>query len=177
MFESTIDDAAAALLQAASANGATALHVAIDDPEFGDYAQAYGTVAIDGADATLADQFDDTTLPAPFTHGYVTGGCVQELADGDATVEEGTDTIEWNTSFAQGGAMASTIDDLVAWAESMTGNDLLGDDLAAQRLQVAPIGGVNYGLGIFQVGAWFGHEGEASAGRHSLRTTPRAACR
>lgn len=106
---------------------------------------------------------DDTTLPSPSTHGYIAGGCVDELTQDGATLPADSDTSDWNTSYAQGGgAMASTIGDLLTWAESTAGNTLLDDDLATQRLQTAPIpGGIDYGLGIFKVGSWYGHEGEA----------------
>jgi D-alanyl-D-alanine carboxypeptidase len=107
---------------------------------------------------------DDTTLPDPHTHGYLAGGGVAEVAEDGATVEEGTDTTDWNTSFTQGGGgMYATIGDLLGWAESTAGNSLLGDELAQQRLETAPIpGGIDYGLGIFKIGTnWYGHEGEA----------------
>jgi D-alanyl-D-alanine carboxypeptidase len=47
------------------------------------------------------------------------------------------------------------------WAASMSGNALLTDDLAAQRLKTTELPeGVDYGLGIFQMGDWYGHSGE-----------------
>jgi D-alanyl-D-alanine carboxypeptidase len=106
---------------------------------------------------------DDTTLPDPHTHGYIAGACVQEMADGGATVPDGTDTTGWNTSFAQGGgSMYTTVGDLPTWAQSTSGTSLLGDEVAEQRLQTDPIGGgIDYGLGIFEIGSWYGHEGEA----------------
>jgi D-alanyl-D-alanine carboxypeptidase len=107
---------------------------------------------------------EDTTLPDPHTHGYLAGGGVAEMAEDGATVEEGTETTDWNTSFTQGGGgMYATIGDLLRWAESTVGNTLLGDDLAQQRLETSPIpGGIDYGLGIFKIGTnWYGHEGEA----------------
>lgn len=59
--------------------------------------------------------------------------------------------------------MYATIGDLLGWAQSTTGNTLLSDDLAQQRLQTAPLPeGIDYGLGIFKLGTnWYGHEGEA----------------
>lgn len=115
-----------------------------------------------GLDATFLPPPDDTTIPEPATRGYVAGQCVDEVEQDGGTIEDGTDTTDWNSSWAQGGGgMISTTADLLGWAESLTGNVLLDDDLAAERLQVAPIGGVDYGLGILQVGSWFGHEGEA----------------
>jgi D-alanyl-D-alanine carboxypeptidase len=117
-----------------------------------------------GLAGTVLPPPDDTTLPDPHTSGYIAGGGVTEMADDGATVDEGTDTTDWNTSFTQGGGgMYTTIGDLLGWAQSTSGNTLLGDDLAQQRLETAPIGGgIDYGLGIFKIGTnWYGHEGEA----------------
>jgi D-alanyl-D-alanine carboxypeptidase len=116
-----------------------------------------------GLDASVLPDPEDTTLPDPHTHGYVAGACVAELAADGATVEEGTDTTDWNTSSSQGGGgMYSTIGDLLGWAQSTAGNTLLGGELAAQRLRTAPLPeGISYGLGIMQVDDWYGHEGEA----------------
>ena len=105
---------------------------------------------------------DDTALPAPVTSGYVADGCVLELEGDGATVENGTDVTDWNASYGQGGGgMTSTISDLAAWGATLTGNQLLADDLADARLQFTDIGGLAYGLGIMQLGTWIGHEGEA----------------
>lgn len=116
-----------------------------------------------GLDHAVLPSPEDTTLPDPHTNGYIAGGCVIEMADDGATVEEGTDTTDWNTSFTQGGGgMYATIGDMLAWAQSLNGTSLLSDELAEQRLQTTPIpGGIDYGLGIFGIGAWYGHEGEA----------------
>ncbi len=106
---------------------------------------------------------DDTTLPAPATHGYVDGGCIDELAADGASVEPGTDVTDWNASYGQGGGgMTSDIDGLLRWAASGTGNDTLADTTVAERLSFELLPeGVPYGLGILQIGPWLGHEGEA----------------
>jgi D-alanyl-D-alanine carboxypeptidase len=82
-FESTIDDAAAMLLEAAAANGATAAHVAISDPEFGDYAQAYGTVAIGGEEASLDDTFPIGSITTTFTAVVI----LQMVESGDLSLD------------------------------------------------------------------------------------------
>lgn len=120
-----------------------------------------GPLSLDGA---VLPPPDDTTLPDPHTSGYIAGGCVLEFELDGATIEEGTDTTDWNTSFTQGGGgMYATIADLLGWAESTAGNPLLSDELAAQRLETSPLPeGIEYGLGIFKIGTnWYGHEGEA----------------
>jgi D-alanyl-D-alanine carboxypeptidase len=108
---------------------------------------------------------EDTMLPDPGTHGYINEACIAELeADGAFGVEAGTDTTDWNASYGQGGGgMHSTIEDLGAWAASMSGTSFLSDDLAAQRLETADVGlgPFEYGLGIIKAGPSYGHEGEA----------------
>lgn len=117
-----------------------------------------------GLDDLYLPTNDDTALPDPATHGYVDGTCVDELAEDGATVEAGTDTTDWSASFSQGGgAMTSTIADLLGWAESLSGSALLDPATAEQRVEMLePLPeGVAYGLGIMEVGEWVGHEGEA----------------
>jgi D-alanyl-D-alanine carboxypeptidase len=106
---------------------------------------------------------DDTTLPEPATHGYIDGGCLDEMAEDGAQVEAGTDTTDWNASYGQGGGgMTSTVSGLLDWAASGTGNSLLDDATVDQRLAVEVLPeGISYGLGIMEVGRWVGHEGEA----------------
>ena len=117
-----------------------------------------------GLDRMVLPPPDDTTLPDPHPRGYIAGGCVDEVADDGATVEDPTDATDWNTSFTQGGGGAyATIGDLLGWAESTVGSTLLSDELAAQRLETAPLReGFQYGLGILELGtSWYGHAGEA----------------
>ena len=58
--------------------------------------------------------------------------------------------------------MYSTLEDLGAWAATGFGNDFLPPELAAQRLEAAPLAeGVDYGLGLMDFGnGWYGHTGE-----------------
>ncbi|MEX1344825.1 MAG: serine hydrolase domain-containing protein, partial [Candidatus Limnocylindrales bacterium] len=117
-----------------------------------------------GMPATALPPNEDTTLPAPQSHGYIFEACNQELVDdGAEPVEPGTDTTEWNASYGQsGGGMHSTIADLGVWAASLSGTELLSDETAAERLEVEDIRiGAPYGLGIMQLGTELGHEGEA----------------
>jgi D-alanyl-D-alanine carboxypeptidase len=116
------------------------------------------------ADTTLPYN-EDTTLPEPQSHGYMSTACINELVeDGAEPVPLGTDTTDWSSSYGQsGGGMHSTIDDLGVWAASTSGSSLLSDELAAQRLDWHDIGaGVfDYGLGISLFNNEIGHEGEA----------------
>lgn len=107
---------------------------------------------------------DDTDLPEPLTRGYVAGGCVAEFSGDGADIPEGTDTTDWSASSSQGGGgMTSDITSLRNWAATMSGNELLSDDLAEVRMSnTKRIDVLDYGLGIFRIGtSWWGHEGEA----------------
>jgi D-alanyl-D-alanine carboxypeptidase len=105
----------------------------------------------------------DTALPKPAADSVMTPVCQQDFAASGGKVALGTNVTAWNASYGQGaGGMTSTISDLRTWAASKSGTTLLPKPLAQKRLQFAPIGeGENYGLGIFQVDDWVGHEGEA----------------
>lgn len=88
--------------------------------------------------------------------------CQRDFAASGGKVALGTDLTTWNASYGQGGGgMTSTITDLRTWAGSETGTTLLPSSLARRRLQFASIGDEDYGLGIFSVDDWIGHEGEA----------------
>ena len=108
---------------------------------------------------------EDTTLPEPVAHGYMSPACNEELGrDGAAPVPDGTDLTDWNASYGQiGGGMHSTLADLGTWAASMSGSSLLSDELAAQRLELHDAGlqVFDYGLGVMRAGTELGHEGEA----------------
>ncbi|MEU2060695.1 serine hydrolase domain-containing protein [Streptomyces sp. NPDC013455] len=106
----------------------------------------------------------DTSLPAgseyptPHAQGYT-----DQTADGK--VEE---TADWNPSWGwAAGAMVSTLDDLHVWARTVAtgvlpdGTRMVSAATQKQRLTTppTPIPGVGYGLGIFDVQGWIGHNG------------------
>jgi D-alanyl-D-alanine carboxypeptidase len=114
------------------------------------------------SDATLLPRDGNPELADPASHGYLNATCVREIEGDGGQAAEGTDTSAWNVSYGQAaGGMSSTVDDLGIWAASVSGNALLSDDLARRRLRTSDIGGVRYGLGVMEVGDWYGHEGEA----------------
>ncbi|MFG2944662.1 serine hydrolase domain-containing protein [Streptomyces adustus] len=97
-------------------------------------------------------------FPEPHAQGYT-----NQTAGGQV---EGT--AGWNTSWAwTAGAMISTLDDLRIWARTVAtgllpdGNTMVSPAVQKQRLttQATPIPGVGYGLGIFDVKGWIGHNG------------------
>jgi D-alanyl-D-alanine carboxypeptidase len=109
---------------------------------------------------------EDPSLPEPYASANLNDTCVGELlGDGASDVDTDTDPTSWSISYAQGGGgMTSTLADLGLWADSNSGNTLLGPDLETARLVAdSPIGGpLLYGLGIIQIGDnWYGHAGEA----------------
>ena len=109
-----------------------------------------------GLDHTLLPAGAD--FPGPHAQGYT-----NQTASGK--VEDATD---WNPSWAwAAGAMISDMRDLRVWARTVaTGTlpdrtPLIGPALQRQRLRALPttVPGAGYGLGIFDVNGWIGHNG------------------
>ncbi|MFE6745343.1 serine hydrolase domain-containing protein [Kitasatospora purpeofusca] len=95
---------------------------------------------------------EGTELPAPYAHGYTDQTLSGEVAD----------ATHWNPSWAwSAGAMVSDLRDLKHWARDLATGTLLSPATQAQRLKMLPTGipGADYGLGIFDIGGWIGHNG------------------
>ncbi|MFF4265108.1 serine hydrolase domain-containing protein [Streptomyces virginiae] len=90
-------------------------------------------------------------FPSPHAQGYT-----DQTASGK--VETSTD---WNPSWAwAAGAMISDLSDLRSWAKTLATGTLLTPATQAQRLDVVDaLPGTGYGLGIFDVQGWIGHNG------------------
>ncbi|MFD9406228.1 serine hydrolase domain-containing protein [Streptomyces sp. NPDC059989] len=90
-------------------------------------------------------------FPRPHAHGYT-----NQTASGKT--EDATD---WNPSWGwAAGAMISDLADLKSWAKTLATGTLLTPATQAQRLDVDPaLPGAGYGLGIFNVQGWIGHNG------------------
>ncbi|MFD5618768.1 serine hydrolase domain-containing protein [Streptomyces yangpuensis] len=91
-------------------------------------------------------------FPAPHAQGYT-----DQTASGK--VEVSTD---WDPSWAwAAGAMISDLQNLRSWARTLATGTLLTPETQAQRLKTtnAGIPGAGYGLGIFDVQGWIGHNG------------------
>ncbi|MEU9349295.1 serine hydrolase domain-containing protein [Streptomyces sp. NPDC048278] len=97
-------------------------------------------------------------FPAPHAQGYT-----NQTATGK--VEE---TADWNPSWAwAAGAMISDLDDLHTWARTVAtgvfpdGTSMVSPAAQKQRLTTPATGirGAGYGLGIFDVQGWIGHNG------------------
>ncbi|MCX4694963.1 serine hydrolase [Streptomyces sp. NBC_01408] len=94
----------------------------------------------------------DAYFPAPHPQGYT-----DQLTSGE--IVEATD---WNPSWAwSAGAMISDLMDLRSWARTLATGALLTPETQAERLKTTSIGipGAGYGLGIFDVQGWIGHNG------------------
>lgn len=91
-------------------------------------------------------------LPVPYAHGYT-----DQTATGKTE-----DATRWNPSWAwAAGEMASDLQDLRSWARTLATGTLLKPATQAERLKTTPmdIPGAGYGLGIFDVQGWIGHNG------------------
>ncbi|MFG2983271.1 serine hydrolase domain-containing protein [Streptomyces sp. NPDC048258] len=90
-------------------------------------------------------------FPSPHAHGYT-----DQTASGKTE-----DATNWNPSWGwAAGAMISDLADLRSWAKTLATGTLLTPATQAQRLKVIPaLPGAGYGLGIFNVHGWIGHNG------------------
>lgn len=97
-------------------------------------------------------------FPTPHSQGYT-----DQTADGKVA-----DTADWNPSWGwAAGAMISKQEDLRVWARTVAtgqlpdGRRMISPDTQKQRLftPATPIPGAGYGLGIFDVQGWIGHNG------------------
>lgn len=97
-------------------------------------------------------------FPTPHSQGYT-----DQTATGEVE-----DSADWNPSWAwAAGAMISQLQDLRVWARTVatgqlpSGGRLISAATQKQRLTTPPtaIPGTGYGLGIFDVQGWIGHNG------------------
>jgi D-alanyl-D-alanine carboxypeptidase len=93
-------------------------------------------------------------FPQPHAQGYTV-----QTADGKEAV-----ATDWNPSWGwAAGAMTSTLDDMRIWAPALATGDLLTPAMQQERLQTVGAPGLppqdGYGLGIFNLGGWIGHNG------------------
>ncbi|MFJ8357789.1 serine hydrolase domain-containing protein [Streptomyces sp. NPDC093984] len=100
----------------------------------------------------------DAGFPTPHAQGYT-----DQTASGKVE-----DAADWNPSWAwAAGAMISDLRDLRVWARTVAtgrlpgGGTLISPALQKERLTTppTPIPGAGYGLGIFDVHGWIGHNG------------------
>ncbi|MEU6314486.1 serine hydrolase domain-containing protein, partial [Streptomyces sp. NPDC047014] len=91
-------------------------------------------------------------MPDPHAQGYTNQTPSGKIVD----------STDWNPSWAwAAGAMTSDVQDLRRWAPILAQGTLLTPATQAERLKTTPmsIPGDGYGLGIFDVQGWIGHNG------------------
>ncbi|MER5759738.1 serine hydrolase domain-containing protein [Streptomyces sp. NPDC002082] len=90
-------------------------------------------------------------FPTPHAQGYT-----DQTASGKTE-----DAADWNPSWGwAAGAMISDLTDLRQWSKVLATGELLTPATQAERLDVVPaLPGTGYGLGIFNVQGWIGHNG------------------
>lgn len=114
-----------------------------------------------------------TVVPEPSVVSYIGQGCVDEFTNvgGSNDVAVGYRNDEFFDSIVNtgtGGAMYSSITDLLQWAKSGVGDSLLAPETVAARHIFYPTSLVySYGLGMHlmlvdpALGTWYGHDGDA----------------
>ncbi|PTB19575.1 D-alanyl-D-alanine carboxypeptidase [Trinickia symbiotica] len=129
----------------------------------------------------LTDTFlppqNDTSLPAPFAHGYQWGTNVEtamsealsperQAAAANGTLQP-TDVTGASTSWAwTAGSGISTVTELAEYVQRMVGGGYLSADLQAERLasctpiQPSDPNSASYCLGLAKFGTFYGHTGE-----------------
>ncbi|WP_327319426.1 serine hydrolase domain-containing protein [Streptomyces sp. NBC_01235] len=109
-----------------------------------------------GLDDTLFPTGNE--FPTPHSQGYT-----NQTATGKVE-----DSADWNPSWGwAAGAMISTLEDLRIWARTVAtgvlpdGDRMISPATQKQRLTTppTPIPGAGYGLGLFNVQGWIGHNG------------------
>ncbi|MBT2471916.1 beta-lactamase family protein [Streptomyces sp. ISL-66] len=91
-------------------------------------------------------------FPEPHAQGYTDDSASGKIVD----------STDWNPSWGwAAGAMISDLQDLRSWARTLATGTLLTPATQAERLKTTSVGipGAGYGLGIFDVQGWIGHNG------------------
>jgi D-alanyl-D-alanine carboxypeptidase len=105
-----------------------------------------------------------SAIPDPHPRGYMFGNNVESLSPSQPPVpvsESPNDVTSANPSWGwAAGAGISTTSELLRWAPALAKGTLLKPATQAQRLQWVGGGGVQYGLAIFNVQGYLGHNGE-----------------
>ncbi|MFE0452910.1 serine hydrolase domain-containing protein [Streptomyces sp. NPDC058914] len=127
----------------------------ISGQPLGDYIQEHIIDPV-GLEDTLFPK--GAEFPEPHAQGYTNQTATGKIED----------SADWNPSWGwAAGAMISTLEDLRVWARTVAtgempdGERLISPATQKQRLDTppTPIPGAGYGLGIFNVQGWIGHNG------------------
>ncbi len=120
--------------------------------------QSLGDYIRDHITAPLGMSHTSFPTTNAFPDPHATGYTVQDADNSETTATE------WNPSWGwSAGAMISTLEDMHTWAPALATGKLLTPQMQAQRLQTVSAPGMptddGYGLGIFDIGGWIGHNG------------------
>lgn len=124
----------------------------VSGKSFGDYLSAAILGPLGMSDTSFPT---GTQFPEPHARGYT-----EPLEDTGPPV----DASGWSASFTwAAGAMVSTLDDMRTWLPALANGTLVKPELQEQRMRTYPEAGApadfGYGLGIFTVAGWIGHNG------------------
>lgn len=125
-----------------------------------------------GLTETSYPALTDTSIPAPYAHGYMFSDNVSTMTEPSLSEEDlaaamagdllPTDHTNDNASWTSAAGMGiSTAADLATWVEALGGGGLLSDEMQQDRiasLQPTDDGGA-YGWGIAGMGSFYGHIG------------------
>ncbi len=117
----------------------------------------------------LPDRFINGVLPDPAATPYMGPSClgkfsVYGLSGGFDVYQDITEFPHGIVMAGTGGAINSNIYDLLAWAKSGTGDDLLTEEIVQCHHEICPGGTVypQYGIALIQLSSeWYGHSGDA----------------
>lgn len=114
----------------------------------------------------------DTSMPKPYTHGYMFSNNVDTMTEPSLSTEDlaaaaagtllPTDHTNDNASWTSAAGMGiSTAADLATWVEALgSGGGLLSKEMQQKRIEsLQPNAGGSYGWGIAQMGSFLGHIG------------------
>ncbi len=116
---------------------------------------------------------ESSSMPDPFARGYT-------LVFPGATPEQPVDATDFNPCWGStAGALISTAEDLLAYANALGTGALLTPESQAMRIAsladasaLAP--GVEYGIGLMRISGWIGHSGHIPGYRASCYYHPEA---
>lgn len=124
-----------------------------------------------GLSETSYPELTDTSIPEPYSHGYMFSNNVDtmtepSLSEGDLAAAAAGDLLPAdhtndNPSWTSAAGMGiSTATDLATWVEALGGGGLLSDEMQQKRMEsVQPNDGGSYGWALAGMGSFYGHIG------------------
>ena len=145
-----------------------------------DLVNEYVFVPLGMTTSTLPGRFDTGVHPEPAATPYAGPSCLGEFVSvgylGAELYGDLTEISQGIVMSGTGGAVSSTIKDLLTWAKSGTGDSLLSDEVVKKRHEYDSVlegSLIVYGMAQYQLGplgfivhgveyeGWYGHNGDA----------------